>query len=334
MHSAGKYVKNVAIPAMAVVIGFGLVALLRPAATETTYFSSASQDARWGKSYLPNLPVVDQDGKVYRFYDDLIQGRKVIVNFVFTSCSAICPLTMARMVQLKEKLGDIPSKDLKFYSITVDPEHDGPAELKRYADAFQLGPDWKMLTGKPEDLQIIRDKLGERSRMKSEHRHEMLIGNDPIGDWSKDSAYGDLDRVALNIRSMDPVWQRSSSPATVRSANSDFIDMSDTPGEALYVKACASCHTVGHGDRVGPDLQDVSTRRDRAWLTRIISRPDAVLASNDPIARELKTRFPTVAMPNLGLSEQDAADVLHYIDSKSGGDKGSPGKTLAATIKQ
>ena len=314
--------KRVLILVLAGLTGFGVIAVLGQGEGQVARFSSAPQDARWGEAYMPNLPVVDQDGREYHFYEDLIKGKKVVINFIFTSCSSICPLTMSRMVQIKDKLGDIPARDLHFYSITVDPEHDGPAELKRYATAFQLGPDWRMLTGKPEDLQIIRDKLGERSKMKSEHRHEMLIGNDPIGDWSKDSAYGDIDRVALNIRSMDPAWQMVK-PASVRPADSNLAEVSTMPGEALFIKACASCHTIGKGDHVGPDLLDIAKRREHAWLQNMISRPDLVLASTDPVAQDLKARFPAVMMPNLGLSQEDAADVLDYIQRRSPAHTGS-----------
>ena len=295
----------------------GLTAYQWPsAARPEARFSSSPQNARWGGDYLPNLPVVDQDGKQYRFYDDLIKGKKVIINFIYTSCGDICPLTTARMAQLQAKLGDVVGRDVEMYSITIDPEHDSPVELKRYAEAFHVGPGWRFLTGKPEDVQLIRDKLGERSRVKSEHRHEMLLGNDAIGDWSKDSAYGDLDRVAMNVRAMDPAW-RPIVAANKDQANPQYVVIGDKPGEALFTKACASCHTVGKGDRAGPDLLDVGKRRTRDWLTSFVTRPDLMMAKKDPIAVELMTRFPVVKMPNIGLSEQDANDVLAFIEAKS-----------------
>lgn len=307
------------LPVLAGLAGYLVVSAMTPASEQNTHFSEAPQNARWGDAYLPNLPVIDQDGNRYRFYDDLIKGRKVVVNFVFTSCSAICPLTMARMAQLYEKLGDIAGSDVRFYSITVDPEHDDPAALKLFAQAYKLDPKWRLLTGDPAHLQIIRDKLGERSRVASDHRHEMLIGNDPIGDWSKDSAYGDLDRVAINIRMMDPAWRMTESEdhSVTRADGSAMLALSNVPGEALYIKACASCHTIGEGDSVGPDLNNISGRRDHAWLAKFISRPDLMLDSDNSIIKDLKQRFPMAVMPNLGLSEQDAGDVIAYIQSKS-----------------
>ena len=309
---------KVFLPVAATCCALGVLAALTlaPTAQPVARFSVSAQNNRWGKDYIPNLPVVDQDGRVYNFYDDLIKGKKVIINFVFTSCSDICPLTTARMAMLQEKLGDSVGRDVEMYSITVDPEHDGPAEMKRYAEAFHVKPGWRFLTGKPDDIQLIRDRLGERARVKSEHRHEMLLGNDAIGDWSKDSAYGDLDRVVMNVQALDPAW-RAADVAGANVAGGQAVEISAKPGQALFTKACASCHTIGRGDRAGPDLFDVASRREPQWLTRFVTRPDLMMKQRDATALALMERFPVVKMPNLGLSEQDADDVLAFIKVQS-----------------
>src|SRR5258706_7136339 len=146
-------------------------------------FTNSTQDARWGKEYLPNVPVVDQDGNTFRFYDDLVKGKKVIINFIFTTCTDVCPLTTARLAVLQEKLADSVGLDYFMYSITLDPEHDTPEQLKRHTEAFHVKPGWRFLTGNPRDIAEIRYKLGERSRVLTEHRHELLLGNDAYGEW-------------------------------------------------------------------------------------------------------------------------------------------------------
>ena len=285
------------------------------------YFATASSaSSRWGKDYLPNLPVLDQDGNQFNFYDDLIAGKNVVINFIFTTCNDICPLTTARMAVIQEMLGDAVGRDVFMYSISIDPATDRPAQLKNYAEAFRVGPGWKLLTGKPEDIAVIRYKLGERSRVLKEHRHEMLLGNSDAGSWSKDSAFGDLERVVVNIRSMDPNWVYTPRPvvAKARQMSGDAnLDISEKPGEALYIKACSSCHTVGKGDLVGPDLSGVTGRRARDWLTTFITTPDKVFARKDPAAMAMLKKYRGVQMPNLGLSELDAADVLAYIEAQT-----------------
>src|SRR5258706_1097061 len=112
-------------------------------------FTNSTQDARWGKEYLPNLPVVDQDGNTFRFYEDLVKGKKVIINFIYTSCTDVCPLTTARLAVLQEKLGASVGRDYFMYSITIDPEHDTPAQLKRHTEAVRVKPGWRVLNGEP-----------------------------------------------------------------------------------------------------------------------------------------------------------------------------------------
>src|SRR5467141_2767053 len=132
----------------------------------------AAQGNRRGENYFPNLPVVTQDGKTLKFYDDVIKDKIVLISFIYTSCPDICPLTTARLTQVEDKLGDIMGRDIFFYSITVDPENDSPERLKAFAKAFDTGPGWLFLTGKPEDIRAINSKLGDRGRKLSEHRNE------------------------------------------------------------------------------------------------------------------------------------------------------------------
>ena len=63
------------------------------------------------------------------------------------------------------------------------------------------------MTGKSEDIRAINYRLGERSKVLSEHRNEIVLGNDRTGEWQRDNVMGDLDRVTLSIREMDPAWR-------------------------------------------------------------------------------------------------------------------------------
>ena len=85
----------------------------------------------------------------------------------------------------------------------------------------------------------------------------------------------------------------------------------------MFKKACAPCHTIGVGDRVGPDLRGVTERRDPAWLASYIRNPVAMRAKHDPIAMELMAKFEGVRMPNLGVSDSDAADLIGYLQQET-----------------
>src|SRR4029079_6107544 len=122
--------------------------------------TSMSAQNRWGSNYFPNVTLTTQDGAPVRFYDDLIKGKIVAVNLIYTTCKYACPLETARLSQVARLLGDRMGRDVFFYSITIDPDHDTPQVLKEYAAKYQAGPGWTFLTGKAADIELISKKLG------------------------------------------------------------------------------------------------------------------------------------------------------------------------------
>ncbi len=274
--------------------------------------------ATWGESYFPNVPLVTQEGETVHFYDDLIKGKIVLINFIYAGCKEVCPLVTARMAQVQKSLGDRVGRDIFFYSITLDPAHDTPEVLKKHAAAFHAGPGWLFLTGKPEDIEQVRYKLGERSNRLADHRNDAMAGNGATGDWERTSLFQDVALVAKVVLEMDPQWraQRVRRPGTTSTNVAPVRSVGQT-GQALFVKLCASCHTIGKGDLVGPDLQGVTVRRERAWLSQFMQRPDVMRANQDPVAVALSAKYEGVRMPNLGLSETDVGDLLVYLDRQS-----------------
>ncbi len=90
----------------------------------------------WGADYFPNVPLTTQDGTTVYLYDDLLKGKAVAINAIYTHCKDECPLETARMAQVQRLLGERVGKDIFFYSITIDPERDTPEVLKAYAEKF------------------------------------------------------------------------------------------------------------------------------------------------------------------------------------------------------
>jgi protein SCO1/2 len=76
----------------------------------------------------------------------LDDGRPVLLNFIFTACSSICPLASQTFAQFERKLGP-ESKTVHLMSISIDPEHDTPTRLTQYAKKFRAGPEWQHYTG-------------------------------------------------------------------------------------------------------------------------------------------------------------------------------------------
>src|SRR5690349_12469726 len=121
---------------------------------------AAADNARWGANYFPNVILTTQDGTKVRFYDDVIKGKSVVIDLIYTHCVDACPLETARLAQVQKMLGDRVGKDIFFYSITIDPTHDTPKVLKEYAQKYHIGPGWTFLTGKKADIDLISKKLG------------------------------------------------------------------------------------------------------------------------------------------------------------------------------
>lgn len=283
--------------------------------------STVRASSPWNEAYFTNTPVVTHDGRRLRFYDDLIKDKIVVVNFIYTSCTDVCSLTTARLDEVRRLLGDRVGRDIFFYSISLDPVVDGPEVLNTYADHFYNGPGWLFLTGEPEHIDLIRHKLGERSSSRELHRNDVMLGNDRTGEWGRDSIFTDVAQLAWNISRMDPHSRDGAFIAAEFEAKSDVLMVGNTPGQALFAKTCASCHSIGGGDKVGPDLADVEQRRDRAWLDRFIISPRDMVAAKDPTALGLVESYGGLVMPTLGLNATDVGDVLAYIRARSpGGD--------------
>lgn len=292
--------------------------LLAFAAVCVPYLAAASP--KRGVEYFTNLEVVTQDGETVRFYDDLIKDKVVVVSFIFTSCTDMCPINTARMTQVADVLGDALGKNVFFVSISVDPENDTPEKMRAFADAFYNGPGWTFVTGSPENLKTISYQLGNREEKRSDHINEIILGNDRTGEWARNTPFNEPERLATIIQEMDPEWRMETVIPPDQFLTLDDLrryQVSADPGQVLFRKLCSGCHTVGVGDRVGPDLLGISERRDEEWIKRYIRDPAAVRQSNDLAAIELGLRYGGVRMPNLGLSENDATDLITYLNGQA-----------------
>jgi protein SCO1/2 len=292
-----------------------VLALLSSAAALLT--PAAAVAGPWGADYFPNVPLTTQDGKVVRFYDDLLKGKSVAINLIYTHCSASCPLETAKLAQLQKIMGDRVGKDIFFYSISIDPKNDTPAALKAYMAKYHVGPGWLFLTGKEEDIKLISNKLGLASltdaASRDGHMPSLMIGNEPSGQWMRNSAVDNPRFLAKQIGNF--LRWRDQEPGQ------SYAVLREPPkvdgGEYLFRSRCATCHTIGKGDGIGPDLANVTRRRDRSWVGRYIVEPDKMLDERDPVAVELFAKYKNVRMPNLSLGAGDVAVLLSHIEKAS-----------------
>ncbi len=154
---------------------------------------------------LSNVRLVNQYGEAVRFYDDLIRDRVVLINFMYTTCTNICPLNTAQMSRLYERMGTRMQGNFAMLSISIDPQTDDPERLHQYWQAFGAKPGWQFLTGDEADIERLRRDLGVYDldpvvdADKSQHAGIVTIGNDRSGRWMALPIMMDLKQLAMTI---------------------------------------------------------------------------------------------------------------------------------------
>jgi protein SCO1/2 len=224
--------------------------LLLLAAALTTGRPAAA--ATWGANYFPNVALTTQEGKTVHFYDDLLKGKRFIINLMYTECGDSCPLETARLAQVKKILGDHLGRDIWFYSLSIDPAHDTPAVLKAYAEKFHAGPGWLFLTGSKADIELIRRKLGLHARADenglTDHTTSVMIGNEPTGEWIKDSSLDNPQYMASIVRD----WLNAGQGFENKNATYAIPEHAANKGGYLFQGRCGACHTIGGATVSGP----------------------------------------------------------------------------------
>jgi len=151
--------------------------------------------------HFPNVALRTQDGTSVHFYDDLVKGKVVLINFMFTTCTSICPRTTANLVKVEEILGEHLGRDVRIISVSVDPATDTPEVLRKYAASHGTKPGWYFVTGKQTDIDLIRRKLGayDDDGDKTQHSGVLIYGNEATGQWAATPALADPNTIARSV---------------------------------------------------------------------------------------------------------------------------------------
>jgi cytochrome oxidase Cu insertion factor (SCO1/SenC/PrrC family) len=149
--------------------------------------------------YFPNLMLLTQDNKPINFYQDLLKGKIVLINFMFTTCSGVCSPMTANLARAQSYLPEAVAREVVMISITVDPATDTPDVLKTYADKFKVKPGWYFLTGEKKNVDWVLYKLGGYTEDKQQHTSVLIIGNEATGDWMKVHAMSNPSEIAAAV---------------------------------------------------------------------------------------------------------------------------------------
>jgi protein SCO1/2 len=165
---------------------------------------------RGGTAYFTNVELRAHDGRTVRFYDDLLKGKIVLINFIYTECGDICPGMTQNLADVQKLLGDRVGRDVFMYSLTLQPEADTPERLKAYAETFDVKPGWLFLTGAPADIETLRRRLGfvdsdpVQDADLDQHIGIVRIGNEPLNRWVMAPALLRPEAFIQNLRLVTP----------------------------------------------------------------------------------------------------------------------------------
>ena len=176
----------------------------KPANNQRYNFKKLSPRDLIQQRHLPNVELVTQDNQRVHFYTDVVKDKRVVIQFMFTRCKDICPVITHHLVEVQNLLNGRVGRDIFFYSISLSPEEDSPAALKAYAKMHSVG--WTFLTGKPEDIFLLRKSLGffydnpKEDADRNNHSGMLVIGTEPLMRWAMCEGGADPKWIATVIQ--------------------------------------------------------------------------------------------------------------------------------------
>ncbi len=177
---------------------------------EPSQGGATSSRAKLQARYFPNFEVTTHEGKKVRFYDDLVKDKIVVINFMYAQCEGICVPITRNLKRVQSLLGKRVGRDIFMYSISLKPEEDNPQKLKHYVQMHRIKPGWTFLTGKPDEIDTLRRKLGfSDSKAKldkdlTNHIGMIRYGNEARQWWAMCPGQANPPWIVESILWMDP----------------------------------------------------------------------------------------------------------------------------------
>ena len=129
---------------------------------------------------IANILVLNQDGSEQYFYEEMIKGKLVAINFIFTRCEMVCPISGFKFSQIRKVVSANPDIELELISVTTDAVYDTSDRLKAWADRFGSGPGWSQVTGDKLVIDGLLKSIEAFSVDKLDHTTLILLVNDRL----------------------------------------------------------------------------------------------------------------------------------------------------------
>lgn len=227
---------------------------------------------------VPDTTLLDQEGREVRFKSDVLGEKTVAIQFIFTTCRAICPVMGAAFAKLQDRLGDRLGRDISLVSVSIDPVTDTPSRMKQWGEQFEARPGWHLLTGEQGKIENLLKAL----EATNHNAPVVLLGNLRTGQWVR--AYDDItapDKLyteLINLADKPAPAQKYFGSAVLTDQNGEKLRLYDDllKGKVVVVNAffstcqgvcsvtmpkIAELQTVA-GDRLGKDVSFLSISVD------------------------------------------------------------------------
>jgi protein SCO1/2 len=163
-----------------------------PAVHETT---TAPSVRRSQVAYtIPLVPVIREDGRKMMLPEALDDGRPIVLNFIYTSCTSICPMNSQVFEQVQDNLGPQRAQ-VHLVSISIDPEQDTPARLRKYAAQFHARKGWDHYTASASDSVTVQRAFGAFRGDKMSHIPLTLLRPAPGKAWTRLDGFASAEDV-------------------------------------------------------------------------------------------------------------------------------------------
>lgn len=123
---------------------------------------------------VPDVTLINQDGKRVKFSALVNSGKPVVIDFIYGTCTTICPVLSAGYTNFQRKLG-ADTRSVQLVSISIDPENDGPAVMKKYLKNYRAQPGWDFLTGSRQDIDRVMQAFNAYIPNKMSHYPIMFL---------------------------------------------------------------------------------------------------------------------------------------------------------------
>lgn len=148
---------------------------------------------------VPDVELVDQDGNPVRLRALLSGNKAVVADFVFTTCTTVCPVLSGILSRMQDGLGDHLGKDVIMVSVTLDPARDTPAKLKAYAKRWKSRPGWTWLTGPKDTVEKVLRGMGAYTPNFTDHPPMVLVGDARTGAWTRYNGFPDTKLILARV---------------------------------------------------------------------------------------------------------------------------------------